>query len=132
VEVAEDPNFTRAFPERQRTEVAVVLAADGTDMSERADFHRGEAEHPHPPNAMRRKFLDLAAPVWGVGRAEALYDRVLDLERVPNVASLAGDAGLQPSDRDGEAREWLQGFEREVPSAVRPHGFQLAHDAGHR
>jgi 2-methylcitrate dehydratase PrpD len=93
VEVAEDPDFTRAFPARQPTEVTVVLA-DGTEMSERADYHRGEAEHPHPPDAVRRKFLDLAVPVWGRGRAETLYDRVLDLEGVPDVAALAGDAGL--------------------------------------
>ena len=65
---------------------------DGTQMSEHADFHRGEAEHPH--DSVRRKFLELAAPVWGQGRAEALYDRVLDLERVPDVAALAGDEGL--------------------------------------
>ena len=62
--------------------------------SEHADFHRGEAEHPHPHDSVRRKFLELAAPVWGQGRAEALYDRVLDLERVPDVAALAGDKGL--------------------------------------
>ena len=93
VEVVEDPDFTRAFPGRQPTEVTVVLV-DGTELSERAAFHRGEAEHPHPPDAARRKFLDLAAPVWGRERAEALYDRVLDLERVPDVAVLAGDAGL--------------------------------------
>ena len=61
-------------------------------MSEHADFHRGEAEHPHPPEAVRRKFLDLAAPVWGQGRAEAIYDRVLDLERVPDVAALVAAA----------------------------------------
>jgi len=63
-------------------------------MSEHADFHRGEAEHPHPHDSVRMKFLDLAAPVWGQGKAEALYDRVLDLQRVPDVAALAGDKGL--------------------------------------
>ena len=93
VEVVEDSDFTRGFPGRQPTEVTVVLA-DGTELSERADFHRGEAEHPHPPDAVRRKFLDLSAPVWGRERAETLYDRVLDLERVPDVAALAGDDGL--------------------------------------
>jgi 2-methylcitrate dehydratase PrpD len=90
VEVAEDPDFTRAFPQRQPTEVTVVLT-DGTEFSERADFHRGEAENPHPPDAVRSKFLDLAAPVWGKNRAEALYGRVLDLERVPDVAVLTAD-----------------------------------------
>jgi 2-methylcitrate dehydratase PrpD len=90
VEVAEDPDFTRAFPQRQPTEVTVVLA-DGTELSERADFHRGEAENPHTPEAVRSKFLDLAAPVWGTDRAEALYDRVLDLDRVPDVAALTTD-----------------------------------------
>jgi 2-methylcitrate dehydratase PrpD len=93
VAVAEDPDFTRVFPGRQPTEVTLVLT-DGTQISEHADFHRGEAEHPHPPEAVRRKFLDLAAPVWGQGKAEALYDRVLDLEGVPDVAALAGDMGL--------------------------------------
>ena len=90
VEVKEDPDFTRAFPQRQPTEVTVVLA-DGTEMSERADFHRGEAENPHPPGAVRMKFLELAAPVWGRETAEVLYDRVLDLERVPDVAALVQD-----------------------------------------
>jgi 2-methylcitrate dehydratase PrpD len=87
VEVTEDPAFTRAFPQRQPTEVSVVLA-DGTELSERSDFHRGEAENPHAPEVVRSKFLDLAAPVWGWDRAEALYDRVLDLEGVPDVAGL--------------------------------------------
>ncbi|PWU24748.1 MAG: 2-methylcitrate dehydratase [Candidatus Rokuibacteriota bacterium] len=93
VEVVEDPEFTRAFPERQPTEVMLVLA-DGTEMSERSDFHRGEAENPHPPDAVRKKFLDLSAPVWGRGRAEVLFDRVLDLERVPDVAALLGNASV--------------------------------------
>lgn len=85
VEVTEEPAFTRAFPDRQPTEVTVALD-DGTEVSERTDFHRGEAENPHDPAAVRRKFLDLAAPVWSRERAEALYDRVLDLERVADVS----------------------------------------------
>ena len=36
-------HFTRAFPGRQPTDVTIVLA-DGTELSEHADFHRGEAE----------------------------------------------------------------------------------------
>lgn len=87
VEVVEDPAFTRAFPSRQPTEVTVVLT-DGTELSEHADYHRGEAELPHAPDAVRRKFLELAAPVWGPERAESLYARVLDLERLSDVASL--------------------------------------------
>ena len=46
---------------------------------------------PHAPDAVRRKFMDLVAPVWDRGRREALYDRVLDLERVPDVAALIGE-----------------------------------------
>jgi 2-methylcitrate dehydratase PrpD len=87
VEVAEDPDFTRAFPARQPTEVTMVLT-DGTELSEHSDFHRGEAELPHPPDAVRRKFVDLAAPVWGHERAETVHDRVLDLERVHDVATV--------------------------------------------
>jgi 2-methylcitrate dehydratase PrpD len=89
VEVAEDPDFTRAFPQRQPTEVTVVLA-DGTEISERSDFHPGEAENPHPPDAIRRTFLELTTPVWGRERAATLYARVLDLERVPDVTAVTG------------------------------------------
>ena len=90
VTVTEEPEFTRTFPQQQPTEVTVVLD-DGTEMSELAKFHRGEAEHPHAPGAVRRKFMDLVAPVWDRGRGEALYDRVLDLERVGDVAALIGE-----------------------------------------
>jgi 2-methylcitrate dehydratase PrpD len=93
VEVVEDRDFTRAFPERQPTEVTVVLT-DGTELSERTEVHQGEAELPHPLDAIRRKFLELTGPVWGLARAETLYHRVSDLERIPDVADLAGDAGL--------------------------------------
>jgi 2-methylcitrate dehydratase PrpD len=91
VEVTEDPDFTAAFPARQPTSVTIMLT-DGTEVSEHSDFHGGEAENPHPPVAVRRKFLELAGPVWGKDRAESLYDRVLDLEREPDVAALG--AGL--------------------------------------
>ena len=88
VQVAEDGEFTRAFPRRQPTEVTVVLT-DGSELSERTDFHGGELQNPHAPEAIRGKFLALAAPVWGDAPSAALYDRVLDLERVPDVATLA-------------------------------------------
>jgi 2-methylcitrate dehydratase PrpD len=90
VTVTEDPKVTRAFPQQQPTEVTVALA-DGTELSELAQFHRGESEHPHPPDAVRQKFMDLVAPVWDRGRGEALYDRMLDLERVSDVAALIGE-----------------------------------------
>jgi 2-methylcitrate dehydratase PrpD len=93
VEVKEDPEATRAFPGRQPTEVTVVLA-DGTRIVERSDFHRGEAELPHPPGAVRAKFLELTAPTWGRARAEAVHDRVVELERVTDVAAIAGDTPL--------------------------------------
>ena len=93
VTVTEDADFTRAFPARQPTEVTVTLTG-GTVLSERTDFHPGEAEHPHAAGIVREKFLELAAPVWGKARAAALYERVLDLERVPDVAALAEDTEL--------------------------------------
>src|SRR5206468_8379865 len=93
VEVTEDPDFTRAFPAQQPTEVTVALS-DGAEISERADYHGGEAENPHPLGAVRRKFLALAAPVWGRERAEALYDRVLHLEREGDVAAFSSDGAL--------------------------------------
>lgn len=93
VEVAEDPAFTAAFPARQPTEVRVLLA-DGTELTERGEFIRGEAENPLPPGAVRAKFLELSAPVWGEARAGAVWDWAMRLESVADVAALAADHPL--------------------------------------
>jgi len=92
VSVAEDAEFTAAFPGRGPTQVTIMLT-DGAELAERSDYHRGEAENPHPPAALRAKYAELTAPVWGRERAEVLYDRVLDLERVTDVAGLIEPAG---------------------------------------
>jgi 2-methylcitrate dehydratase PrpD len=93
VEVTEDPTFTAAFPGRQPTELTVTLA-DGTEIAERGEFIRGEAENPLPPDAVRSKFLELSSRVWGAPRAEALWDQVMRLESVADVGALAGDRPL--------------------------------------
>lgn len=69
---------------------------------------------------MRREFLELTGPVWGAGRAEALYDRVLDLERAPDVAVLAGAEELSPIAATGVSRHG-EGVEVAVvgPTAAR-------------
>lgn len=93
VEVTEVPVFTAAFPGRQPTEITVALA-DGAELEARADFMRGEAEHPHAPETVRAKYLELAAPVWGVPRAEAMWEAVMRLESAPDMRALAGGEPL--------------------------------------
>ena len=43
---------------------------------------RGEPENPHPADALRQKFFDLAVPLWGLGKAEKLYDGCMKIEEI--------------------------------------------------
>ncbi|HVQ74535.1 MAG TPA: MmgE/PrpD family protein [Candidatus Binatia bacterium] len=87
IDVAEEPAFTAAFPGRQPTALTMTLA-DGTEIAERGDFIRGEAENPVPQGPVRAKFLELSAPVWGSARAEALWETAMRLDALADVSAV--------------------------------------------
>ena len=103
VAVAEDPDFTRAFPGRQPTEVTVVFA-DGTQMSEHADFHRGEAEHPHPPEAVRRSSSTWPRRSGGRGGRRRSTTACSTSRASPTWRPWPGTRGLAPTAARATAR----------------------------
>ena len=86
VAVRENPAFTRAWPDRQISEMRIVTRA-GTSRHATADFIAGEAERPHPETAMQRKFFTLTAPSWG-SEATAALGVLRRIEAVPDMRAL--------------------------------------------
>jgi len=93
VTVTEVPEWTAEFPDKLIAEITITLD-DGTQLTRRSDWHRGEARNPHPPEKIRAKFNALTAPVWGTARAEALYEQLLGIDRIADVSALGPAGGL--------------------------------------
>ncbi|MFN0300708.1 MAG: MmgE/PrpD family protein [Burkholderiales bacterium] len=79
--VTEDPAHTAAYPATQRCDLRIRLR-DGRASSGHCEIMRGEPENPHPPEALRAKFFDLAVPLWGLGTAEKLYEGCMKIEAI--------------------------------------------------
>ncbi|HHW43132.1 MAG TPA: MmgE/PrpD family protein [Desulfotomaculum sp.] len=68
--------------------VVEIKTVSGDTCRERTDFPRGDPENPVTVGELVAKFHALAGGPWGEGRARALAEAVLNLERVDNVATL--------------------------------------------
>jgi len=82
VHVAEDPAHTAAYPATQRCDLAIHLA-DGRMLVGHCEIMRGEPERPHPPEALRAKFFDLAVPLWGEAAATTLHAGLMAVDDIP-------------------------------------------------
>ncbi|MGH8617175.1 MAG: MmgE/PrpD family protein [Burkholderiales bacterium] len=93
VDLREEPDFTRVYPEKQRCVLGVVLK-NGTRLEGRCEIMRGEPENPNPPEAIEKKFFDLGTPVWGDALAARVYADSRRLTNVANMRDFAGGADL--------------------------------------
>ncbi|MDB5811791.1 MAG: MmgE/PrpD family protein [Betaproteobacteria bacterium] len=84
VEVVEVPEFTAAFHAKQQVELEIVCK-DGRRFSGRCEITKGEADNPHTAADIRKKFDQLALPVWGQANAGRVYDECMQLEVLPNL-----------------------------------------------
>ena len=90
VEVVEVPEFTAEFHARQIVELK-ILCKDGTTVAGRCEVTRGEPGNPHAPADIRKKYDQLATPVWGEQLARDVYAGCMKLEAIPDLrAFLAG------------------------------------------
>ncbi len=74
--VTENPEYTRASLAMQKTDMRITFR-DGRTFETRADYIRGEPENPHPPAALRAKFVRLTRDTWGESHAAEVYDRLM-------------------------------------------------------
>ena len=89
VSVEVKPEFEKEFPQRTIAEV-IIRTASGQTFSSGQVEPKWEASTGLPGETeLRSKFLWLAGPVLGRGRAERLADLVLDLDRQADLAPLS-------------------------------------------
>ena len=93
VEIVEDPEATRARDEKRRGAMAntVEIQARGQVFTESILMRDvpGSAGMPMTEGVFRSKFLSLAEPGLGSGRASELFDTLSEIDALPDVTSLA-------------------------------------------
>ncbi len=94
VTVIEDPAMTAMMPDKRPSRVTVRMK-DGTEHTGETDVNQGDFEAPYGPEVLVAKYHELADPVWGKERAQAVYDRVRALPKLERLAELT--APLSPS-----------------------------------
>ena len=89
VNISEEASYNTRYPERQEVDLAIHLV-DGRRYDGRCVITSGEPTRPHAPADLERKFRDLADPLWGRARADALRDALLNIETCADMRTLAG------------------------------------------
>lgn len=87
VEVVLDPELDAQYPDARPAVVNVDLA-DGRRLEMRKDMPRGDAANPLSPAELSAKFLDLAGPVLGSGRAQRVSELALQAADLDDVRTL--------------------------------------------
>ena len=92
VEVTEVADFTAEFHARQIVEVE-IRCKDGRVLHGRCDITKGEPGNPHAATDIKRKFDQLAAPVWGANNAGRVYAACMTVDALADVGEFC--AGLE-------------------------------------
>lgn len=87
VEVAEDPKFTRDFPQQWTAEVAIETT-DGRNLVGRADMPEGDPSNPVSQRRLEDKCKGLLAQVMNDASAEQLVRRLAKLPEVADVREM--------------------------------------------
>ncbi|MSQ87688.1 MAG: MmgE/PrpD family protein [Betaproteobacteria bacterium] len=84
IEVAIDPELDAAFPQQRAARVAFV-AHDGRQEEFLQPTRVGDPDAPLSDAQLEEKYLELAVPVIGQGRAEELLQRLWKLEQLKEI-----------------------------------------------
>lgn len=76
--------------EPARHAIVDILLNDGTILSDHVVAVRGTAENPMPREEVVQKCRDLAGPVLGAAKSDALIDAVCNLDRLTDIRQLRG------------------------------------------
>ncbi|HEY8564223.1 MAG TPA: MmgE/PrpD family protein [Beijerinckiaceae bacterium] len=87
VMVREDPDLTARLPGLRPARVRLTLR-DGRTFAAEALTNRGDTEDPYPPEEIARKFHEIADPVWGSQRGQAIRAMVGGLESLDDLSAL--------------------------------------------
>jgi 2-methylcitrate dehydratase len=84
ITVCEEPEFTRAFPDKFRSRVEIALK-DGTTRSAGLDYPHGHHADPMTDAEVRDKFADLAGRKLAPARVARTLDVIWDFERCTRI-----------------------------------------------
>jgi 2-methylcitrate dehydratase len=84
IRVAENPEFTRRFPQELVSEIEVATRA-GQRLTARADYPKGHARNPMTDADIEEKFRDLSADVLPAGRGDAVLQALWRLDEADRV-----------------------------------------------
>lgn len=93
VEIVEEPEFTKHYPQKQLCDV-VVRFKDGRTFEAQAEYIKGENENPHPPGVLREKFMTLGEGTWDRAAAGNLLDGLLAIDTVTDMRAFATEHAL--------------------------------------
>lgn len=93
IAVNEDSALTALLPDQRAARVTLRLA-DGRVLSALATTNKGDTEDPYSADEVRAKFLSLAAPVLGRGRAEEIVRLIGALDSTSEPGALLASASL--------------------------------------
>jgi 2-methylcitrate dehydratase PrpD len=85
ISVAIDPELDAAFPQQRAARVA-IRARDGREEEFLQPTRIGDPEAPLSDGQLDGKYLELAAPVIGEGKARALLQKLWKLEAERSLA----------------------------------------------
>jgi 2-methylcitrate dehydratase PrpD len=77
--VTENPEYTKVSLGMQKTDMKITFR-DGRTYEAHADYIRGEPQNPHPPEALRRKFIRLTRDTWGEEHASRVHAAMLEAD----------------------------------------------------
>jgi 2-methylcitrate dehydratase PrpD len=85
IEVAIDPELDAAFPAQRAARVAIE-ARGGRRGEHLQPTRKGDPDAPLSDAELEHKYLELAGPVLGEGRARALLERLWQIEQAKTLA----------------------------------------------
>jgi 2-methylcitrate dehydratase PrpD len=93
VELQEDKSFTARYPAEQPVHVRAVMR-DGTTYEGHCVVTKGEPTRPHTAADLRGKFFELGETVWGKPTTAALFDGLMQLEKLEDFQAFVDKLAL--------------------------------------
>lgn len=93
VQMIEVPEMNKNFPAEIPARVRIVMK-DGKSYEGSVTVPKGERDNQHTPEALERKFYQLARPVWGEALSRKVRDSCMSLDRLDSLDGFAGGADL--------------------------------------
>lgn len=93
VNVVEEPDYNRSYPQQQRCELTIRLK-DGRTLVGRCEVTKGESSKPHSPCELEGKFMNLGTSVWGEAITRGLFDRLMNIESITDCRTLSNQFSL--------------------------------------